>query len=77
MKELVLHIDAELKTKIKELANNADISVNEAAIKLLQKGASLYEASNTKIGNSLDFLIGAWSEEEADAFTKSLGFLDN
>ncbi len=44
-----------------------NVSENEAALKLIRRGADLNERAPVKgkIGNSLDEFIGTWTEEEA------------
>ena len=64
----------ELGESIRRLAQREGISLNQAALKLLRKGAGLpdgRENVNT-IGDSLDDLFGTWSPEEAEAFNAAL-----
>jgi hypothetical protein len=60
--------DPELEKEIREIARKQGISLNRAAICLLRKGAGLAESDKTKdvVGNSLDHLIGEWSEKESE-----------
>ena len=54
---------------IRSLATREGISLNQASLKLLRKGAGLVDNNKRgKVGNSLDHLIGLWSREEADEF---------
>ena len=64
----------ELAESIRGLARRDGTSLNQAALKLLRKGAGLgEEASNANmIGDSLDDLFGTWSREEAEAFNAAL-----
>jgi hypothetical protein len=61
-----------LQREIRELARRDGISLNKAALRLLEKGAGLGARSEDCIGSSLDALIGTWSEEEADALIESI-----
>ena len=58
---------------IRELAKRERISLNKAALRLLEKGAGLTpKPSPDRIGNSLDHLIGTWTAAEAKAFMESI-----
>src|SRR5687767_282496 len=63
-----------LEKAIRRLASDERISLNQAALKLLRKGAGL--APTGKIGNSLDHLIGTWTEEEFKQFQEAQKFMD-
>ena len=64
----------DLGESIRRLAQREGISLNQAALKLLRKGAGLSDgqANENKIGDSLDDLFGTWSAEEADEFNAAL-----
>lgn len=64
----------ELADSIRRLANSEGISLNQAALRLLRKGAGLAEGSGSEntIGSSLDDLFGTWSHGGAEAFNASL-----
>ena len=49
-------------------------SLNQAALKLLRRGAGLPDGQGAgrNIGSALDDLFGSWSQEEAEAFDASL-----
>jgi len=69
--------DEELASRIRELARQEDISLNRAVIRLLRRGAGLGErdrGANT-VGDSLDHLIGTWTEEEAAEMDSALEHL--
>jgi len=61
-----------LQREIRELARREGVSLNKAALRLLEKGAGLAPRSEDRIGNSLDALIGTWSEKEATTFLESI-----
>ena len=64
----------ELRDSIQRLARSEGISLNQAALRLLRRGASLSdlgESSNT-VSDSLDHLIGKWTHEEADNLDAAL-----
>jgi hypothetical protein len=74
LKQLTLRgLDRRLERKIRDLARQERISLNKAALRLLEKGAGLDapEAAD-RIGRSLDHLIGTWTLEEADALLESI-----
>ena len=64
----------ELAESIRGLARRDGTSLNQAALKLLRKGAGVADdkGSANTIGTSLDDLFGAWSHEESDAFDEAL-----
>ena len=66
--------DEELSAGIQRLAKHEGISLNQAALRLLRKGAGITEdtdGANT-VGSSLDHLIGTWTEAESDAMDATL-----
>lgn len=66
--------DDELAASIRRLANRDGVSLNQAVLKLLRRGAGLggrKDGADT-VGSSLDHLIGTWSPEEADEMTRAL-----
>lgn len=67
--------DDELSDRLKGLAEREGISLNQAALRLLRKGAGLPETSGP-IGNSLDHLFGVWTQEEADEFDAAVAEFD-
>ena len=69
--------EEELAKQIRDLARRDDISLNRAVLRLLRRGAGLGErdrGANT-VGDSLDHLIGTWTEEEAAEMDKALEHL--
>lgn len=69
-------VDKLLAEKIVELAKKESISINKAAIRLLKKGAGIVEKKERLIGNSLDYLIGTWTENEERQFFDSIQSLE-
>ena len=59
--------DDELAERIQRLAKRDGTSLNQAAVKLLRKGAGLADPAQKAdtVGASLDLLIGSWSDDEA------------
>lgn len=58
--------DDELATRIRQLAKQDGTSLNQAALKMLRKGAGMADPSQKPdtVGSSLDHLIGTWSDNE-------------
>ena len=72
MRQLTVRgFDDELSNRLKGLAQREGISLNQAALRLLRKGAGLPETSGA-IGNSLDHLLGVWTQDEFEKFNKEL-----
>jgi len=66
-------IDRRVEREIRELARRERISLNKAALRLLEKGAGVHPREVTeRIGDSLDRLIGTWSNAEANTFLASI-----
>lgn len=65
--QLTVRYDDALAREIEELARREGISRNQAAVRLLRKGARLDEPErgHEVIGDSLDWFIGSWTEEQA------------
>ena len=59
--------DDELSAAVRRLARREGISLNQAALKLLRKGAGLSDGKGgaDTVGDSLDHLIGTWTAAEA------------
>jgi len=67
-------LDEKLSAAIRGLANREGISFNQAALRLLRKGAGLTAGVGgaDTVGSSLDHLIGSWTTEEAEAMDSAL-----
>jgi len=79
MKQLTVRgFDEELAQRIRRLANREGISLNQAVLKLLRKGAGLREGKGSAdtVGSSLDELIGTWTPDEADELQRALDDLE-
>ncbi len=66
--------DDELNSSLRRLAKREGISLNQAALKLLRKGAGLSDSAakvNT-VDTSLDHLIGTWTQAEVDEMDAAL-----
>ena len=75
MKQLTVRgFDDELAGSIRRLANREGISLNQAVLTLLRKGAGLTDGKRSvdTVGSSLDHLIGTWSPTEADEMDSAL-----
>lgn len=74
MKQLTIRgFNDELTREIQRIAKREGISLNQAVLKLLRKGAGLAEHSRENtIGASLDHLIGTWTAEEAEQVDRAL-----
>ncbi len=75
MEQLTIRgFEEELVLRIKKLAQNEGISLNQAVLRLLRKGAGLSERKETPdvVGSSLDHFIGTWSAKEAEEIERAL-----
>ena len=65
-------LDPRLEKEVRALARRERISLNKAALRLLEKGAGLGARPDDRIGTSLDHLIGTWKPKEAEEFLDSI-----
>ena len=67
--------DDDLSATLRRLAKREGISLNQAALKLLRKGAGLSggSAGADTVGTSLSHLIGTWTQADADEMDAALG----
>ena len=58
----------ELSASLRRLAKREGLSLNQAALRLLRRGAGLAEGSGRAdtVGASFDRLIGSWTQADAD-----------
>lgn len=69
--------DKDLIRKIRALARHEGISLNQAAIQILRRGAGLADPeSAAKIGDALDNFIGSWSAEDERAILESIATVE-
>ena len=66
--------DDKLSSAMHGLAKREGISLNQAALRLLRKGAGITDSKGNPnaIGSSLDDLFGTWSRDEAESFDSAL-----
>lgn len=67
--------EPQLAEILKRIAQEEQVSLSQAALRLMRKGAGIQTKKSTGIGNQLDKFIGSWSAEEADLFDKHTGRL--
>ncbi len=69
--------DRVLIERIRRLANEDGISLNQAVLKLLRRGAAIGapQGGRAVVGASLDHLIGTWTRGEAEAMDRALADL--
>ena len=75
MKQLTVRgFDRDLERAIRQLARREGISLNQAALRLLRRGAGLPDGQGDgkTIGSALDDLIGSWSEQATREFNREL-----
>ncbi len=78
MRQLTVRgFDRALIDRIRRLANQEGISLNQAVLKLLRRGAGIGapQSGRAVVGASLDHLIGTWTPDEADAMDRALADL--
>ncbi len=65
--------DAELAKSIRRLARHERISLNQAVLRLLRRGAGLADDQGIDaVGSSLDGFIGSWTRQHADEMDRAL-----
>jgi hypothetical protein len=69
-----------LERALKELAEREGISLSQAAVKLMRRGAGIERATRieraTPADESLDWLCGRWSDDEARAFDEAVSVFE-
>lgn len=66
-------LDPRVQREIRELSRRERISMNKAAVRLLERGSGIVQAApDDRIGASLDHLIGTWTEKEAAQLMDSI-----
>ena len=68
LKQLTVRgFDSDLERRLRLEARSAGVSLNQAALRLLRRGAGLggERTAPNAIGSALDHLIGTWSEADA------------
>jgi hypothetical protein len=76
--QLTIRYDDVLAREIEDLARREGISHNQAAVRLLRKGAGIAAPAQARdaIGDSLDWFIGSWTQEQARELEESLADFD-
>jgi hypothetical protein len=71
--------DKDLERRLREVARERKVSLNQAALLLLREGAGLgaTERRTRVVGHSLDHLIGSWSEKEEQEFLETISGLED
>ncbi|MGH9465396.1 MAG: hypothetical protein ACRD0X_07080 [Thermoanaerobaculia bacterium] len=65
--------DPELEAEIRRLAARERLSLNQAVLRLLRRGAGLEDEATAdagRIGGSLDHLAGTWSRDDERAMAE-------
>lgn len=72
--QLTIRYDDELATEIESIARREGLSLNQAVVRLLRRAAGLARPRETtdKIGDSLDWFIGSWDDEQAREFDEAV-----
>lgn len=67
-----------LERKLRALAREQGISLNQAALRLMVKGAGLEAPGGRpdRVGDSLDWIMGTWSEAEARQFEAAVAVFE-
>ena len=72
--QLTIRYDEILARKIDDLARREGVSRNQAVLRLLRRGAGIERGGGQQemIGDSLDWFVGSWTEEEAREFDEAV-----
>jgi hypothetical protein len=73
MKTITLrNIPKELALRLEQKARTEGLSLGKTAIRLLEEATGLHGKPRPAVHHDLDALAGAWTEEEARTFERSL-----
>jgi len=72
--QLTIRYDDDLAREIDELARREGISRNRAVVRLLKEAAGVDDGDSPqrRIGDSLDWFIGSWTEQQAKEFEEAV-----
>jgi hypothetical protein len=72
--QLTIRFGSDLSRQLRSLAESEGLSLNQAALRLLRRGAGLGEerGRRDRVGRSLDSLAGTWTAEEERQLLDSL-----
>ncbi len=79
MKQLTIRgFDEALERRLRELAQSEGISLNQAALRLMRKGAGTPKTAHQpkRIADALDDFFGTWTKEEAQQMLESAAFFE-
>jgi len=79
LKQLTLRgFDPALERRLRLEARNGGTSLNQAALRLLRRGAGLGDerTAPNAVGSALDHLIGTWSEADARSLQEATTVFD-
>jgi hypothetical protein len=70
--------DKALERRVRALARREGISLNQAALLLLRRGAGLVESpeSASSVGHALDRFVGRWSPKDEEKFLGNIRSLE-
>lgn len=77
MKQLTIRgFDDELERRLRKLAEEENLSLNKAVLKLLNQAAGLDGAARKEtvptVGSALDAFMGVWSEDDEQEFNEAI-----
>ena len=67
--------EPQLAEILKRISHEEHVSLNQAALRLMRKGAGIQAKKEIGIGHQLDEFIGSWSDKEAEAFDQQVAAL--
>jgi hypothetical protein len=71
--------DTELIERLEKLCREEGLSLNQAALRLMKKGAGLEGPAaqrGDRVGSSLDEFIGTWTDDEAEGLNQAVEDLE-
>lgn len=73
-RRITIYCDEELARQIEDRARLEGISRNQVILRLIRRGMKLAELPKRTgvVGQSLDWFIGSWTEEEAREFDEAV-----
>ena len=75
--QLTIRFDRDLERRLRDEARRDGLSLNQAAVRFLRRGAGLDRPSPAHtVASSLDHLAGTWRDDDSNTFDKAMAVFE-